>query len=240
MGAAHLHRRVARAPGEDLRRPGRLLPTLTDRDQAPHQRAHHVCGRTRRPARSPPRCRSASRSQRRSSSVRMVVAPSRFRQNAAKSCSPSRCCAGGVHRVEVERPRPGRARGRGPAGPRAAAGRRPGRRSGARPRRTARRSRPEPRVMRWMRTSGPSTPLSRRRTASSGGSSLRPARPSRRSSARSTWATCPRACTPASVRPATVSAAPRVRSTVSSACSRSPCTVRSPDCRAHPWKPVPS
>src|SRR5690348_188300 len=56
---------------------------------------------------------------------------------------------------------------------------------------------------------------------------------------RSNEATCPAACTPASVRPATVSPT-GTRSTVASAASRSPCTVRRPGCLAHPDSAVPS
>src|SRR3954447_338701 len=56
---------------------------------------------------------------------------------------------------------------------------------------------------------------------------------------RSREATWPVACTPASVRPATVSAT-GTRSTVDSAASTSPWTVRRPGCLAQPDSAVPS
>ena len=91
-------------PGQHLRRPGRR------RDGPRRRRSRHrpasgpSSGRTRR--RRPSRPRSAvvgSRRQDSSSSVRTVVAPSRRRQKAAKSCSPSSGCAACVHRGDVER-----------------------------------------------------------------------------------------------------------------------------------------
>ncbi len=56
---------------------------------------------------------------------------------------------------------------------------------------------------------------------------------------RRSWPPGRRAWTPVSVRPATVSATGS-RSTVSSAVSSSPCTVRRPGCLAQPRKPEPS
>ena len=124
-----------------------------------------------------------------SSSVRTVVAPSRRLQKAAKSCSPSRCCGAGVHRVDVERPAPTRARGAGSAGRPGRGGRRCDRRSAARAPRSGRRTRARPPTARRMRTSPSRMPLSRRTSACrrQGPSSVPPRRrrrPGRRRSAR--------------------------------------------------------
>ena len=96
--------------------------------------------------------------------------------------------------------------------------------------------------------SGGSIPCRRYESASHGvyrlGSRCPAARP-RISSSISQWHTCPDACTPASVRPATIRPIPGCPalsrwSTVLTAVSSSPCTVRWPRCFAHPWKSVPS
>ena len=138
---------------------------------------------------------SASRVQSRRCSSRIVVAPSRRLQNAAKSCSPSR----------PRRTRRSRRRGRaGAARPRVAGAQRLGA--------VRRRSRPGS-------GSAGAAPRTARRTASGTGAD-RPhpdvggqqpgqprGQPRRRpeSAGRSACATWPVACTPASVRPATVS-----------------------------------
>jgi hypothetical protein len=77
-------------------------------------------------------------------------------------------------------------------------------------------------------TSGPSIPLTARWIRD--GSTARVAAKD---------ATCPSACTPASVRPATESDG-RSRRMRSRASSRTPSTVRTPGCLAHPRKSVPS
>ena len=92
--------------------------------------------------------------------------------------------------------------------------------------------------MRWMRTSGPRTPLSRRRTASQ-----RRLVAASRGGGHQGVREVDVGDLPAGVHTGVGAArhgercSPCVRSTVSIACSRSPCTVRSPDCLAQPWKP---
>ncbi len=91
--------------------PGRRAPAPASRRRAgprrPRSRRRPAsgpwCGRTRRRRPWRPAGRRPSRDQASSSRVRTVVAPSRRRQNAAKSCSPSSRVRGLVHRVDVQR-----------------------------------------------------------------------------------------------------------------------------------------
>ena len=198
MGGHDRARPESRARGrQHLAGPRR--PVAGPRRRRPgSRRASAPCGgRRRRPARSPtsrPVRRRAPSD--RSSRVRIVVAPSRCLQNDAKSCAPEQRRRRLVHRVEVERPRPGQHVAAASAGRRPRVGRRSGRRSAARAPRSGRRSPSGAATTRRTRTSAGRRPLSRRR---SGSVDARAARRRRRRA--TTW---PRAWTPVSVRPAQV------------------------------------
>ena len=141
----HRHRRVADGRGRHRpparpRPAGRCRPRPARRPaSAPssgRRRRRARCTRPRRPA-----GRRSTRSARRSSSVRMVVAPSRRRQKAPKSRSPSRRGRRLVEPVQIDRPGAAAVTCAGRAGAPACPARSAGRRSGARSRRTGRRSR---------------------------------------------------------------------------------------------------
>jgi hypothetical protein len=176
---------------------------------------------------------SAPRTRLSSCRVRIVVAPSRFLQYAAKSCSPSRPCAASfiasTSRGQSCQRTWWRSSGSTPPGlsvTRYAYRRQIAEKRASKPGGASRRA--------HTRTSLGSRPASRL-SSFSWCSRHTP-------SGRSTCATWPRACTPASVRPATVSSYVSFdRVTVRRASSISPCTVRRPPaCLAHPEKPVPS
>ena len=98
----HVHPGVAYGPLQHLPRPLDGAP-VTGRQQRADQRAPSS-GRTRRRPRWRPAPPSPSRTQSSRCSRRIVVAPSRFLQKAAKSCSPSSARGGRVQRVQVQRP----------------------------------------------------------------------------------------------------------------------------------------
>ena len=92
MGAGDPDRRVPSRRSQDLAGPRRRATALADREQAPDQGAHHAVAEGVRPhgrlegaALGP--VLDAHPGQ--PSSVRIVVAPARRRQNAAKSWAPS-------------------------------------------------------------------------------------------------------------------------------------------------------
>ena len=185
---------------------------------------------------------SASRSQpvlEQGADRRRALAPpaERRRSRAARPAAPR----GRVHRLDVQRARPGHHVG--PPQRRHAAG------VVAQPVGVAAAQRGEPGVEArrcGRRAVHPDVggqdaaqPPDERR---SGRRSERPGNPSHAGSGTSTWHTCPVACTPASVRPATTSG----RSSSAPAApwpappSGRPATVRRPGCTAQPEKPVPS
>ena len=96
----------AGARREQRARPGGLAPPLAHGQHRPDQRAHHrVAERVGAdPSSSRP---SAVRVHSSASSARIVVAPSRRLQKAAKSCSPAAAGRRLLQRVERERARPG-------------------------------------------------------------------------------------------------------------------------------------
>ncbi len=208
--------------------PGAVAPAT-----GTHRRVRGPCGgrtrpraRPRRPALPPDSVLGHHRS---TWSVRIVVAPSRGRQNGRKSCSPTNGATASPIAVHVEpaaglEPEDVSRAAAGPAASRSSASRYRYRRHTA----EKRASKPTgASAAERTTTSGGSTPA-RRRTSDSRSAgratpgNASPGRPARRRRA-TTW---PRACTPASVRPATVTRWP----SAAAAAGRGPRSARPRRC----------